>query len=211
MATLEVKNSEGKAAGKVDVADEIIKTSYRPFLMHDYVVMQSRAKRAGTHSTKTRSEVALVGQKPFKQKGTGRARQGSLKGPHQYGGGVAFGPKPRSYESSLNAKAKKEAIRGALSQKNFESKLFAIESFEIDSGKTKDALKAFDKLGTLKCLLVGDFSEATKRATQNLRWVRMVSPAGLNVYDILLASEVYVTKDAWTAISERLKKKARAA
>lgn len=211
MATLEIKNKDGKSSGKLDVADEIIKAPYRPFLMHDYVVMQGRARRAGTHSTKTRGEVALVGQKPFKQKGTGRARQGSLKGPHQYGGGVAFGPKPRNYATTMNSKTKKEAIRGALSQKNYESKLFALDSFDISSGKTKEAQAALKKLGATKCLLIGDFSETTKQSTRNLKWVRLVNPVGVNVYDILLASEVFVTKEAWDVLGQTLKKVAKAA
>src|SRR4051812_45433775 len=115
MVELKVLNEKNEAVGKEKAEDLIFKAKFKPSLLHDYVVMQRRAHRSGTHSTKTRAEVSGTGKKPFRQKGTGQARQGTLIGPHQPGGGIAFGPKPRDYTTRLNKKTKLEALRIALS------------------------------------------------------------------------------------------------
>jgi large subunit ribosomal protein L4 len=214
MADLNILNLKNEIVGKVPVDDLIFKAKFKPYLLHDYVMMQRRGLRQGTHSTLTRAEVTGTGKKPFRQKGTGHARQGTLIGPHQPGGGIAFGPKPRCYETSLNKKTKAEALRVALSQKNFEGKLAVIDSFEIASGKTKDAASLVSSLGGKSVLIVGEVSPLTRRAVRNLQSTKALSSSGLNVFDLLKYDQVLLTKEALKQVSERLgkaDKKVRAA
>lgn len=206
MSELKILNFKNEVVGKTPADDSIFKSGRKHYLLHDYVTMQRRALRQGTHSTKTRAEVSGTGKKPFKQKGTGQARQGTLIGPHQPGGGIAFGPKPRDYETSLNKKTKKEALRTALSQKHFEGKLALIENFEVSSGKTKDAVKLVSTLKAKSVLIVGDVSDATLRSVRNLKSLKALSPKGLNVFDLLKFDQVFLTKEALSQITERLKK-----
>lgn len=186
----------GKEKKGVELDDSILKMPLRKDLLNEYVIMQRRALRQGTHSTKTRTEVSATGKKPFRQKGTGNARQGSLVGPHQIGGGICFGPKPRKYSSKMTKKTKKKAICAALSQKNFEKSLYAIDTFEVSSGKTKDALQALSGLKTESVLLVGNFSEATERSIRNLPRVKILRPGFLNVKDILYYDKCLMTEEA---------------
>ncbi len=204
MAEITIKNLANGSVGKEVIDDSIVKATFNPTLLNDYVVMQRRALRQGTHSTKTRAEVSGTGKKPFRQKGTGNARQGTLIGPHQPGGGIAFGPKPRNYESSMNAKAKREALRGALSQKNYEGKLFAVEDFVVASGKTKDAWKTVASLGGRSYLVIGEFDAMTLRSAKNIQSLKLLSVKGLNVFDILKHDQVLLTKAAIKAVTERL-------
>ncbi len=214
MPELKIVNFKNEVVGKEQADDSVFKTAFKPYLLHDYVVMQRRALRQGTASTKTRAEVSGTGKKPFRQKGTGQARQGTLIGPHQVGGGIAFGPKPRDYETSLNKKTRAEALRVALSQKNFEGKLSLVENFEVSSGKTKDAVKLVSGLKAKSVLIVGAVSAATLRSVRNISTIKALAPAGLNVFDLLKFERVLITKEALTQVTERLKKtvkKARAA
>ncbi|MBN8554050.1 MAG: 50S ribosomal protein L4 [Deltaproteobacteria bacterium] len=205
MMELKILNSKKEVVGKENVDEAIFKAEFRPHLMHDYVVMQRRALRQGTASTKTRAEVSGTGKKPFKQKGTGHARQGTLIGPHQPGGGIAFGPKPHKYSSNLNRKAKIEALRVALSQKNYEGKLAILDKFEIKSGKTKEAFKILSGFSDRSTLLIGDLSTETKRSMQNLASSKFLSPEGLNVMDLLKFDQILITKDSLAKVNDRLK------
>lgn len=208
---LKVVNSKNEVVGKENVDEAIFKTLFRPHLLHDYVVMQRRALRQGTHSTLTRAEVTGTGKKPFKQKGTGHARQGTLIGPHQPGGGIQFGPKPRDYSTKLNAKTKLEAVRCALSQKNFEKKLAIIDSFDIKSGKTKDAMKIFNAFSKKSVLVIGNITPTTLRSVRNIPSCKALAVEGLNVFDILHHDFVLVTKDGLSKVNDRLKKAPKAA
>jgi len=208
MGELKVYNLKNEAVGKEAVEDSFVKASYRPHLLHDYVVMQRRAMRQGTHSTKTRAEVSGSGKKPFRQKGTGNARQGTLIGPHQPGGGIAFGPKPRDYTTRLNKKAKAEALRLSISQKNYEGRLFIIDDFNISSGKTKDAAKALNNFKCRSAVIVGSLTPETKRSLRNLPKVKPLAPEGLNVYDVLRHQNLFITKAGLKALGERLKETA---
>jgi large subunit ribosomal protein L4 len=201
---LKVVNLKNESVGKQEVDAAIFKAEYKPHLLHDYVVMQRRALRQGTHSTLTRAEVTGTGKKPFKQKGTGHARQGTLIGPHQPGGGIAFGPKPRDYTSKLNRSTRLEALRGAFSQKNFEGKLFVIDTFDIKSGKTKDASKVFNKFSERSVLVIGNFSPETFRSVRNIPNCKALATEGLNVFDILHHDHVLITKDALAKVTDRL-------
>lgn len=211
MATLKVVNTENKETGTVQVDDSVVSAKFRPGLLHQYVRMQLRARRQGTHSTLTRAEVSGSGAKPFRQKGTGQARQGTLIGPHQPGGGIAFGPKPRCYEVSMNKKAKLEALRGALSQKTYEKKLSVTEDFDIKSGKTKEAAKAVKAWGAKSVLLIGTFSDATIKSFQNLDNAKLLKPEGVNVYDVLNHDLVLLAKNSLDALKTRLATSSRKA
>lgn len=199
---LPVYNANAKKTTDIEVPESVFKASFRSDLLHAAVVMQMRAQRQGTHSAKTRTEVNATGKKPFRQKGTGNARQGSLVGPHQEGGGVAFPPKPRSYETKLNKKQKREAIRAALTQKQYEENLVVLESLEIDSGKTRDAEKLLRLWSDRDVLMIGNFSETSLRALRNLSWCKVLPPEGVNVRDILKHKKVLLTKETVSWISE---------
>jgi len=206
---LKVLNSSNEEVAKIDCNESIFKAPFKQYLLHDYVVMQRRARRQGTASTKTRAEVSGTGKKPFKQKGTGQARQGTLIGPHQPGGGIAFGPKPRDYTTQMNKKTKLEALRVAFSQKNYEGKLAILDSFEIKSGKTNEAFKALSQFSAKKSvLIIGIMSDMTKRAFRNLTTFKAVNPKAINVLDILKYDQVLLTKEALEIVNERLAKKA---
>lgn len=206
MSELKLLNTKVEVVGKEKVDDSIFKAAYKPYLLHDYVVMQRRALRQGTHSTLTRAEVTGTGKKPFRQKGTGQARQGTLIGPHQPGGGIAFGPKPRCYATGLNKKTKAAALRVALSQKNYEGKISAIEDFVVPSGKTKDAAKLLSALKAKSVLIVGDVNDKTLRSIRNIPSAKVLSPKGLNVFDVLSHEQVLVTKSALGELTKRLAK-----
>lgn len=208
MSDLKVFNLKNESVGSEKVDDSLVKASFRPHLLHDYVTMQRRAMRQGTASTKTRAEVSGSGKKPFRQKGTGNARQGTLIGPHQPGGGIAFGPKPRNYETRLNKKAKAEALRLSISQKHFEGKLIVIEDFKIASGKTKDAVKVLSNFKCQSAVIVGDFSPETLRSIKNLQKVKALVPKGVNVYDVLRHEHLFITKAGLKGLGERLKETA---
>lgn len=194
----------GKSVKKLSVANDVFGASLRKDLLHSYVVMQGRSARQGTHSTKTRSEVSGTGKKPFRQKGTGNARQGTLIGPHQVGGGIAFGPKPRAYSASLNKKTKQKAICSALSQKRFEEKLAFFKEFDVPSGKTKDAKQLLSKFENDKVLIVGEISDLSLRAIRNLKNVKALNAFALNVRDLLLHDWVLISEAALGQIVDQL-------
>lgn len=194
----------GKSVKKLSVAKDVFGASLRKDLLHSYVVMQGRTARQGTHSTKTRSEVSGTGKKPFRQKGTGNARQGTLIGPHQVGGGIAFGPKPRAYSASLNKKTKQKALCSALSQKRFEEKLAFFKEFDVPSGKTKDAKKLLSKFENDKVLIVGEMSDLSLRAIRNLQNIKSLNAFALNVRDLLLHDWVLISETALGQIVDQL-------
>lgn len=206
MSELEIRNFKNELVSKQVVDPTVFMAKYKPSLLNDFVVMQRRALRQGTHSTKTRAEVSGTGKKPFKQKGTGSARQGTLIGPHQPGGGIAFGPKPRVYKSEMNAKARSEAIRGALTQRRRDGKILVVESFEVPTGKTKDALKMLSAFKAKSYCIVGDFDAVTMRSVRNVKTCKALSPSGLNVFDLLKHDQIILTRSGLEKTVTRLKK-----
>jgi len=210
MAELKVFDPKtGESSSNMKGNDQIFKAALRLDLLNEYVIMQRRAARSGTACTLTRAQVSGTGKKPFRQKGTGNARQGTLRGPHQYHGGVAWGPKPREYYADMNKKVKKEAIRVALSQKNFESKIGIVDAFEILSGKTKDAVSQLKKFEAKSVLLVGDFSDSTLRAIENIPGVKALKVVALNVKDVLAHDWLLLTKGAFEWCETNLSVKAK--
>jgi large subunit ribosomal protein L4 len=196
MATVTLKTVAGKDAGSLDLAADVFGVQPNVPLMHQVVTAQLAARRAGTQSTKTRAEVSGGGKKPFKQKGTGSARQGSTRAPHYSGGGVALGPKPRKYDQKTPKKMIKAALRSALSDRAADGKVIVIDSWGFDGPKTKAAKAALTALGIDgKALVVVDISDVnTIKSFLNLREVQLIERGELNAYDVLCNDYVVFTK-----------------
>ena len=196
MPSIAVKTVAGKAAGDVELAENVFGIQPNVPVMHQVVTAQLAARRAGTQSTKTRAEVSGGGKKPFKQKGTGNARQGSTRSPHFSGGGVALGPKPRKYDQKTPKKMINLALRSALSDRAAEGKVVVVDSWDFDAPKTKAAKAALASLGIEgKALVVVDRDDVnTIKSFLNLREVQLIERAELNAYDVLCNEYVVFTK-----------------
>ena len=199
MTSVEIKDTEGGTTGSVELPAEIFDVQANIPLMHQVVVAQLNAARQGTHKVKTRGEVAGGGRKPYKQKGTGRARQGSIRAPQFTGGGVVHGPVPRDYSQRVNKKMKTAALRGALSDRAREGRLHLVETFiDGDVPKTKDALKVLRGITEARRVLVvlPRDDEANWLSLRNEQTVHLLVADQLNTYDVLVADEVVFTADA---------------
>lgn len=205
MAKVEVKNLDGKTVGNLELDESVFGAEVNEHLLWEVVKWQRAKTRVGTHSTKRRSEVSGGGKKPWKQKGTGGARQGSTRAPHFVGGGSAFGPKPRDYEHGANKKAVAGALRSALSLRAKESKLVVLDGFALDKPKTASVQKALDTFGAKKALIVDGANEALLLSTRNLQHAKYLRHDGLNVYDVLDHDTLIVTKATIEAVTARLK------
>ncbi len=201
MADLTLKTAAGKDSGTVQLDDEVFGVQPNVSLMHQVVTAQLAARRSGTQSTKTRSDVRGGGRKPYAQKGTGNARQGSIRGPHFVGGGVALGPKPRKYDQKTPKKMVKAALRSALSDRASEGKVVVVDSWGFESPKTKDAKAALDALGITGTALVvvGRDDAAAALSFRNLPKVQIIGPGELNAYDVLCNEWIIFTKDVLPA------------
>jgi large subunit ribosomal protein L4 len=199
VSTVDVVGADGTTTGSVELPDAIFDAQANIPLMHQVVVAQLAAARQGTHKTKTRGEVSGGGKKPYKQKGTGRARQGSIRSPQFAGGGVAHGPVPRDYSQRTPKKMKAAALRGALSDRARDGRVYVVSSFvEGDTPKTKDALKVLGAVTKTEKVLVvlGRADEANWLSLRNLPTVHVLAADQLNTYDVLVADEVVFTADA---------------
>lgn len=198
MASIAVKNSSGKAAGNVDVADELFAVEPNVPVMHQVVTAQLAGRRAGTQSTKTRAEVSGTGKKPFNQKGTGGARQGSTRAPHFKGGGIAHGPKPRSYAQRTPRKMIRLALASALSERNSSGHIVVIESWGLTAPSTKDALKALTALGVegRVMVVVSPSEEVAIKSFRNVPEVQLTLVGELNAYDVLCNDWIVFSKDS---------------
>ena len=205
MATIEIKNLDGETVGNVDLDDTVFGVDVNEHLLWEVVKAQRAKKRAGTHSTKRRDEVRGGGKKPYKQKGTGNARQGSSRAPHYVGGGKVFTPKPRDYEYHVPKKVMAGALRSALSLRAKEQKLVVVDSFTLDVPKTKLIDEAIDTLGGGSALLVDAKNETLKKSTRNLQRAKYIATEGLNVYDVLDHERLIMSRSTLDAITERLK------
>lgn len=203
MANIEVLDWSKKKVSTVELSSEVFGAEVNKELLHRVVNWQLACRRQGTHKTKTRAEVSGGGKKPFKQKGTGNARQGSSRSPLMPGGGITFGPVPRSYAFSLPKKLKRAALRSALSHLVKENKFFVVSDMNSD-GKTSDLAKRLKSFGVEKALLIDvDASDTFKRASRNLKKVRYNSVDGLNVYDLLKYDTAIVTAASIEKIVQR--------
>src|SRR4051812_37903064 len=196
MSTVKRKTAAGKDSGSVELPDAIFGTEPNVAVMHQVVTAQLAAARSGTQSTKTRAEVKGGGAKPWRQKGTGRARQGSIRSPQWRGGGVALGPKPRSYKQRTPKKMVKLALRSALSDRAADGKVLVVEEWSFDAPSTKTAAEALASLGTEGRVLVvlGEGDENAWLSFRNLPRVHALQARELNAYDILVADWVVFTK-----------------
>jgi large subunit ribosomal protein L4 len=203
MASVSVYNKEGKEVDKIELNDDVFAVSVNEHLMHMAVVLQLANKRQGTQKAKTRSEVRGGGRKPWRQKGTGHARQGSIRAPQWTGGGVVFAPTPRDYSFKMNKNEKKAAIKSALSSKVSENKFIVVDSLEMEAPKTKEMKRILSNLNAEKALVVtGENAANAICSVRNLQKVRGVYSNSINVYDILKYDTVVITKDAVKSIEE---------
>ncbi len=215
MAEVSVYNMEGKEVGTIELSDEVFGVEINEHLVHMAVVQQLANKRQGTQKAKTRSEVSGGGRKPWKQKGTGHARQGSTRAPQWKGGGMVFAPVPRDYSFKMNKKEKQAAIRSALTSKVQDNKLIVVDELKLDEIKTKGLLKVLDNLKAVKALIIMDgIDRNVIMSARNLPAVetsyvkveteddRREVKSTINVYDIMKSGTVVITKDAVANIEE---------
>jgi len=213
MASITVKDSAGKDAGNLDLDEAVFGVQPNVPLMHQVITAQLAARRSGTQSTKTRAEVRGGGKKPFKQKGTGNARQGSTRSPHMSGGGVAHGPKPRRYDQKTPKKMIKLALRSALSDRAADGKIVVVDSWSFEAPKTKDAKKLLSALGIDgKALVVVDIDDTnTIKSFLNLPEVQLIESRELNAYDVLCSDYVVFSHATLPGGGEVIEKPAKKA
>ena len=203
MANVSVYNIEGKEVGSIELNDAVFGVEVNEHLVHMAVVNQLANNRQGTQSAKTRSEVSGGGRKPWRQKGTGHARQGSTRSPQWTGGGVVFAPKPRDYSMKLNKKEKANAMKSVLTSKVNEEKFIVLDEFKLDEIKTKKFVEVMNNLEVAKALVVTkDNDQNIVLSAKNVPDVKTALTNTINVYDILKYDTVVITKDAVAAIEE---------
>ena len=203
MAIVSVYNMEGKEVGKIELNDAVFGVEVNEHLVHLAVVQQLANKRQGTQKAKTRSEVSGGGRKPWRQKGTGHARQGSTRSPQWTGGGVVFAPTPRDYSFKMNKKEKQLALKSALTSKVNDSKLIVVDELKMDAIKTKDFKAVMTNLKANKALVVmAEKDENVVMSAKNIPDVNTALTSTINVYDIMKAGTVVLTKDAVAKIEE---------
>jgi large subunit ribosomal protein L4 len=207
MASLDVIAVGGKKAGSFELDPAVFEAPIKPHLFHAEVRRQLNRRRAGSHSTKNRAGVSGGGSKPFRQKGTGRARQGTTRAPQFHGGGVVFGPVPRGYEQKLPKKVRRAALRAALSLRLRERAVTVVESFGLEEYSTKRMVDILTALGVMEdsLLIVLEASDPhVERSARNLPRVSVICVGGLNVYDVLRHRQILFTKEAALSAQGRL-------
>ena len=203
MAKVSVYNMEGKEVDTIDLSDDIFGVEVNEHLVHMAVVQQLANKRQGTQKAKTRSEVSGGGRKPWRQKGTGHARQGSTRSPQWTGGGVVFAPVPRDYSFKMNKKEKRAALKSALTSRVQANKLIVIDELKFDEIKTKNFKAVMDNLNVAKAYVVlKDNDEKVVMSARNLPNVQTALTNTINVYDVMKGGTVILTKDAVKTIEE---------
>ena len=207
MASLDVVGAEGKKAGSVELDPAVFEAPIKPHLFHAEVRRQLSGRRSGSHSTKNRSAVSGGGAKPYRQKGTGRARQGTTRAPQFHGGGVVFGPVPRSYDQKLPKKMRRAALRAALSLRLQEEAVSVVESFGLEEYSTKRMVESLTALGVMEdsLLIVLEASDPyVERSARNLPCVSVIRAEGLNVYDVLRHRRILFVREAALSVQRRL-------
>lgn len=211
MAVLNVYKLDGSNAGTVEIKEEIFGITPNTHVMHEVLTAELAYDRQGTASTKNRSEVSGGGRKPFRQKGTGRARQGSTRAPHMVGGGVVHGPKPRSYEKKVNKKVRKLALKSALATRFNEGSILVIDDYALDTPKTKTLInftKAVEIDANKKLFIVSDLVEDKDYnlflSLRNIKNTELLLPGELSVYWLLKSEKLVITKEALSIIEEVL-------
>ena len=205
MAVTEVYSIDNQKVGDIELNDALFGLEVNPHIIHDIVRMQMAKRRAGTACTKTRAEVRGTGAKPWRQKGTGRARSGSRRSPLWRGGGTVFGPRPRSYAFKLSKKVRNLGLRMALSARFSEENLKVVDDFNLNEIKTKNFVSAMQNLDIDNALIVTvDRDEKLERSSRNVPGFKVISVAGLNVYDVMLHRNLVLLQPSIGQLEERL-------
>ncbi len=203
MANVSVYNMEGQTVGTIELSDAVFGAEIKENLVHQAVVQQLANNRQGTQKAKTRSEVSGGGRKPWRQKGTGHARQGSTRAPQWTGGGVVFAPVPRDYSFKMNRKEKRAALKSVLTGKVQDEKLIVVDELKLPEIKTKEMKKVLDALKADSALVViNNDSENVRISARNIAGVETASPETINVYDILKYDKLILTKSSVATIEE---------
>jgi len=207
VARADVVNLAGEVVGQVDLDDTVFGIRPNVAVVHQAVVCQLANARRGTADTKTRGEISASGSKLWRQKGTGRARQGSRRAPHWRGGGVAFGPHPRSYAQSLPRKMRRLALRSALSAKVAEENLIVLDKLEVEAPRTKEMVNILRTLGVdgKAMIVLAERNEAVQRSVRNIPGVLSVTPGSMNLLDLLNHDRLVMTVDAVSAVTQWLR------
>jgi large subunit ribosomal protein L4 len=198
MPKVSVLNTAGKEVGELELADSVFGIEPHVHVLHSAVVMQQASERSGTHKVKGRSEVRGGGRKPWKQKGTGRARQGSIRSPQWKGGGIVFGPTPRSYAYKLPKKVRRLAIKSALSSKVIDQDLIVLDELVLNAPKTKEFVAILKNLnvGRKALVVAGEYNDNIALSLRNIPGIKLVAADGINVLDVLVHDKLIITKDA---------------
>lgn len=207
MASLKILNIRGEDKGTVDVNDAIFSVEENAAMVHEVVVALQNAKRQGTHKVKTRREVAGGGAKPFRQKGTGRARQGSSREPHMRGGGTVHGPVPRSYRQDVPKQVRRQALCCVLSARARNERLAVLQGLAFEGIKTKPVAEMLDnvsKEGRRTLLVTADYDKNLLLSSRNIERITVRTAAEVNTLDVLLAARVFVQEEALSKLEERL-------
>ncbi len=205
MATVDVVNQSGEKVGSLELDDTVFSVAVKEHLLWEVVKQQLAKRRAGTHSTLRRDEVRGGGRKPFRQKGTGRARQGSTRAAGHVGGGKVFTPKPRDYEYNVPKKVRKGALRSALSLRLKEQRLVIVDTLALAAAKTKQLATVLEAVGATEALIVDEKANLNlQRSARNLPTVRVLTVRGLNVYDVLRADTLVLTPEGVQTVQEVL-------
>ena len=206
MPVVALYNVKGEQIGDIELSDRVFAAEVNQALVHEVVVMQNANKRQGTAATKTRGMVRGGGRKPWRQKGTGRARAGSIRSPIWVGGGTTFGPSPRDYSYTMPKKARRAALRSALTAKLEADEIVVVDALEINAPKTKEVVEILKNLGVVKkaMLVIADYDSAVYLSTRNIPGVKSSPAREINVSDVLHYGKLIITKDAVAKIEEVL-------
>jgi large subunit ribosomal protein L4 len=204
MPTVALYNISGAQVGEIELSETVFGIEPNTHVLHEAVVMQQASLRQGTHKVKTRAEVRGGGRKPWKQKGTGRARQGSIRSPQWKGGGVVFGPTPRSYGYKLPKKVRRLAIKSALSSKVLDNSVIVLDQLSLAQPKTKEFAAILKNLNVVSKTLVvtSSFDDNVALSTRNIPGVKFLTAEGLNVLDVMVYDKLIITKDAVSKVEE---------
>lgn len=204
MSIVNIVNTKNESVGEIELNDAVFNREVKEHILHEVVRLQRASRRAGTACTKTRVEVSGGGKKPWRQKGTGRARSGSRTSPVWRGGGVVFGPKPRDYGFKVNKKVRKQALAMAMSARFQEGNLIIVDDFTMEQIKTKDFVGVMNVLNVDNGLIVTDGgAENLTRSSRNVNGYKVMSSEGLNVYDVLLHKKLILVKPAIESLEKR--------
>ncbi len=204
MPKVKLYNIAGQETGEIELNDSVFGVDYNEAVIHQAVVRQMANERLGTHATKTRGLVRGGGKKPWKQKGPGRARVGSIRSPLWVGGGTVFGPTPRSHAKDMPRKARQLAVKSALSEKLRANELIVIDAIDFEAPKTKNVVKMLADLHSEGKALIVDGARNTVLSARNIPGVKAYAPSGLNIYDIVNTDKLFLTQEAVKKIEEVL-------